>query len=484
MAGDSGGTELESMSVASDDEDDPDLSGSKRKYDGEELLQSLGTLSGKEIQEIIGIAKKRITDRQLSDDKNTADNEGFTLVQNKKHKQNSSKSTSISQNSTPSISTSSNNADYRETIKSTKNINYSPKMNEIINKKYINLFYVNVPPNITTRTQMADVWGIARPSNSDIILKTKKGFLLKSDTSKTVLINTLKVLQKHEKITAFSETSAYTHNNKGRILPEQSYSCVVSSVELEISEATLGEHLNKLGLNFRYCKRIISRSTNLPTRFIRLITGDVKSYEKLLTEGLFFKCRHYAVYTSSPPPPAPLPCNKCLSFEHKSEACKAPLKCLRCGASHSTNKCATNLPPKCNSCGSTEHQAWSFKCPNRPKKPIEGIPNLPVKTLNKKTRQITNQQYKNTRIHAPVTIHDLIVNTYVNKLNKPENVNRQELLDKLRKKFISEFQVETAVTFIGNNWIYILMFDLEVDDLVSPTETTQGSQGVQVRTNV
>lgn len=133
---------------------------------------------------------------------------------------------------------------------------------------------------------------------------------------------------------------------------------------------------------------------------------------------------HYAVYTSAPPPPAPLPCAKCLEFTHKTADCSTPIKCFKCGENHVTSKCKSELPPKCIKCGSTEHQAWAFQCPQRPKQPIEGISNLPVKTLNNKSREITNADKKTSRIHNPLTIHDVIINTYVDELNKPESMNR------------------------------------------------------------
>ena len=200
-----------------------------------------------------------------------------------------------------------------------------------------------------------------------------------------------------------------------------------------------------------------------------------------MNEGFFYKCRHYSVYTSMPPPPAPLPCSKCLAFTHITENCTAPQQCLKCGANHSTTKCTSSQLPKCKSCGSVEHQAWSFKCPNRPTTPIQGLPNIPIRSLNKKSREIVDEYKKDSRIHSPITIHDIIINSYANKLNKPQNTNRQELIDKLRKRFIDEYNVETSVTFVGGNKIYILMFDMDNKNFNSPTEPTTGNINAQVQ---
>lgn len=448
---------------------DEPISAGKRKFNESELMESLKNLTEEQIQQIIGITKKYSTDKSnqtknLSTSEVDKDNQGFTTVVYKHRK----KSPPQKEQAIP---------------QTTVHKNYSDKMREIKNKEYAYLFYINTATSINTRIQMADIWNIARPTNKDVILKTKKGFLLKSDSPKVILVNTLKLLQKHEKILSFVETTAYQTNNKEKTIPKQTYSCVITSLEKEISDDAIAEHLQNSHLEFHYCKRIISRATNQPTHFVRIITFNIGTYETLLTQGLFYKSRHYAVYTSSPPPPAPIPCSKCLKFTHVTVDCTEPVKCSKCGENHTTDKCKTTLLPKCSSCGSEDHQAWSFKCPKRPTRPIEGIPNLPVKTLNRKSSEIQDQAKTETRIHSPVTVHDMIVNTYVNKLNKPKNSNREELIEKLRKKFIIEYRIETSVTFVGNNWIYILMFDMELEDFNSPTEILPGKNNVQVRTS-
>ena len=478
MPGSSDGSDSDGMDVCSDIDSIATGKGAKRKYDQKELLDTINTLSQEEIKEVIGISKKRISDKQFN--KN---------VPTKKPPTNSKKeSTSIASTSTDKnefqqqkIPTTKTNIDNSQ--RNLKHKNYSSIMKEITNKQYANLFYITSDPTINNRLKMADVWESVRPSNKDIILMTKKGFLLKSDTPKVILINTLKSLQKHKKITAFIETSPYKFT-KPTSASSQSFSCVISSVEHDISDTQISEHLSNLKMEHRYCKRIVAKSNDKPTHFIRIITSNISAYEKLLNNGVFYKSRHYAVYPSSPPPPAPLPCSKCLEFTHETMDCKTPTKCQKCGENHSTNRCRSELPPKCNSCGSTEHQAWSFKCPNRPLRPIDGIPNIPVKTLNKKSHEITSELKKNSRIHTPLTIHDIIINTYVNKLNKPKNTNREELIQKLRKRFITEYNIETSITFVSNNRIYILMFDMDLNDFNSPTETVPGINNAQIHASI
>lgn len=353
-----------------------------------------------------------------------------------------------------------------------KHKNFSAKMLEIVNKPYNHLFYINTNQNITNRIQMADIWDKEQPNAKDIIIQTKKGFLLKSNSPKVIITNHLERLKTRQLITNFNETNPNMHKPK-TVQRQESYSAIVSQVELVVQDNNISEHLTQLGIEHRFCKRIIARATGNPTSYIRIITGSINSYEKLLNEGVFYKKRHYPVYASAPPDPTPIPCNKCLQFTHKTEDCNTPIKCKKCGDNHNTNKCTTNLPPKCNACGAEDHQAWAFKCPKRPTKPIEGIPNVTIKSLNKKSQEIKDDKKKNTKIHSKITIHDHIINTYLRKLNKPKNTNREELIQKLKKRFINEFNVDTSIVFTGNRAL-IFMFDLDDPNSISPTEPKQG----------
>lgn len=120
-----------------------------------------------------------------------------------------------------------------------------------------------------------------------------------------------------------------------------------------------------------------------------------------------------------------------------------------------------------------------MKCPKRPTGPIEGIPNAKIKSLNKLLVDIDTNITKSSRIHKALPIHH-IVTTYVNKLNKNENKDRQLLIDKLKKRFVDNFRINTAVVFSGNR-VYILMFDLDNPEF---TTATQPFDGIQVHANV
>lgn len=286
--------------------------------------------------------------------------------------------------------------------------------------------------------------------------------MLKTNTSKESIVHTLNKMVEIGKIEKYAESSPNTTHTK-TISTDTSYSVIIDSVEHEIEDHSISEYLNKCKLNHRYCKRIISSTTNKPTTLIRIITSSQDTSTTLLSEGLFFKYRHYPVYPSRPSPPSPKPCSRCLSFEHTTENCNTPVKCFKCAGNHPSNKYSSTLPPKCSSCQAEDHQAWSHKCPNRPKSTIQGIPNIQIKPLNKKSHEVSAERKKNSRIHQPITLHDTIINTYVNELNNPANTNREELLVQLRKKFIYNYRVETTAVFTGNK-VYILIFDMELQD--------------------
>ena len=162
-------------------------------------------------------------------------------------------------------------------------------------------------------------------------------------------------------------------------------------------------------------------------------------FPKTDERGWFFLNKHYPTYPSSPAEPAPLPCSQCQKFTHASEKSPNDITCEKCNGAHKTISCSTDLQTKGLACKAMEHAAWSFKCPLRPKKTIDGIPNIPIKSINKKTAQIDQSTTKNSAIHAAISIHDHIINTYINQINKLKNSNREELLAKLKKRFIKEF---------------------------------------------
>lgn len=371
------------------------------------------------------------------------------------------------------------NAAPTKTIKNVptkKSTNFSNKMKEVMQQKHKHLFYL-ASTTIINRLQMSDNWEKAAGPNTDIIIKTSKGFLLKTNSDKHTILAHINNLKEQNLICSFTETQEKNTTPRNNSFTS-TYSAVIASVEQEIEDEVISSHLKSLNIEHRYCKRIISKATNKPCNFVRIITGCIASFEKLLSHGLFYKNRHYPIYASNPPPPTPMPCTKCLQFNHTTDNCQIPTTCAKCKGNHRTEKCTTQLPPKCLACGSEEHAAWSFKCPKRPTKPIEGIPNTQIKAMNKRSDNVDVAIKNNSRVHSPLTIHDLIINTYLNKLNKPKNINREELLTKLRKRFNVEFNIDTTAVF-SHNRVYILMFDMQNPEQPSPTQPLNGIQNEQ-----
>lgn len=351
------------------------------------------------------------------------------------------------------------------------NIIRSSPSNSNINP-YKSLFFINTT-QIKSRVEMAKHWGRMSPQSTDIILQTSKGFLLKSNTPKEQLITILDGLKMAKHIDNFSETTAYT-TDRTKITPPETFAAVITQVDFEIDDQTISEALNNNNITHRFCKRITSRATSKPTTLIRIITGNAEAFRKLMSEGVFLLNKHFRASPSTPPTPVPQPCTKCTQFTHTTENCPNELLCSKCSGNHRTERCTSNLPLKCTSCNAVDHVAWSIKCPHHPRKPIEGIPNAQIKPLNKKSREINNIITNNNRIHASITMHDYIINTYSRKINNPTTINREELILALKKRFIKEFNIETTVAFSGN-WMYILMIDLENPGAPSPTEPTKGA---------
>lgn len=71
-----------------------------------------------------------------------------------------------------------------------------------------------------------------------------------------------------------------------------------------------------------------------------------------------------------------------------------------------------------------------------------------------------------------------MINTYLRKLNKPKNTNREELLIKLRRRFINQYNIDTITVFSGNR-VYIMMFDIEDPEEPTPTEPVDQSRQIQ-----
>lgn len=83
-------------------------------------------------------------------------------------------------------------------------------------------------------------------------------------------------------------------------------------------------------------------------------------------------------------------------------------------------------------------------------------------------------------LHSSIPLHDVIINTYVSKINNPKSANREELLKKLNQKLIAEHIVDTTVVFSGSR-MYVLLFDLNIANSSAATQTNDEPVWKQVK---
>ncbi|XP_048523560.1 uncharacterized protein LOC109543862 isoform X1 [Dendroctonus ponderosae] len=236
-----------------------------------------------------------------------------------------------------------------------------------------------------------------------------------------------------------------------------SYLVVATGVDLEISDEMFLQQLREQNFTIRFCKRIISRQRDRPTLMVRLITGDVNTYERLMGErSVHFLGRVFKITESKPPTPIPAPCGRCGLFNHRREDCRETIKCGRCQGPHPTISCESPLPVKCAACNAEDHAAWSLRCPKRPTVPIEGIPTVKIKCLNKRAAEMSILITAQGRVHSPITTtHDYIINKYKHQLNKTTNTNREELLKEMGKQFDDDFNIDTSWSFLALIYTYL-----------------------------
>lgn len=200
--------------------------------------------------------------------------------------------------SSPLLTTSSsksNNTPHKHV-----SLNSSDRNKELSRKSFANYFYLK--SDISNRIELAVHWNTARGINTDVIIKTTQGFLLKSNSSKGELLRTLKELQNKNIINEHKVTQS--NFTLPKPTPPATFAAVIATVEQDIDNDTMSNHLTNNNIIHRYCKRITSRATNKPTTLIRVITGCEKSFQKLMNEGVFMYNKHYPVKISPPPPPA------------------------------------------------------------------------------------------------------------------------------------------------------------------------------------
>ncbi|KAG8236222.1 hypothetical protein J437_LFUL016620 [Ladona fulva] len=115
---------------------------------------------------------------------------------------------------------------------------------------------------------------------------------------------------------------------------DPTFTAVIKGIPLDIAEEEVEQELQETGIKFNRCRRIISRATNSPTSFFRIISSHQPSIAKLL----------------------------------RAVECRAPQQC-------------------CANCGSTSHPTTDWTCPRRP-----AAPNSQATTISLQVSPAPEQQ--------------------------------------------------------------------------------------------
>ncbi|KAH1021731.1 hypothetical protein HUJ04_011215 [Dendroctonus ponderosae] len=228
----------------------------------------------------------------------------------------------------------------------------------------------------------------------------KNNFIIKTNDefNKT---EALELLKHQEVVTSFkmqlnaSNPPIITNVNRS-VRP--SFSVVTTGVDLNIIDVMFRNCIKKIHPQIRFCKRIISGQRGTPTLMMRLITGDHATYESLMTDDL--------------------------PYSGKQTTCTHPCTLQ------------SPLPAKCVTCNSDDHAAWSMKCPKRPTAPIEGIPNVKVKCLNKRTAEVSGSMDSKTKYYTlreKALLVQLVKENEVIENKKTDSVSTQEKNDAWKK---------------------------------------------------
>jgi hypothetical protein len=112
--------------------------------------------------------------------------------------------------------------------------NQSAKMRQISQKQFTNNIQFSTQMPIS-RIEMADHWEQFNVNSNDVLILTKNGFILKSDTDINILTNNLKELQNKNIINSVSiKSPTLIQTNIDKDKQENSFSAIIASVEKEI----------------------------------------------------------------------------------------------------------------------------------------------------------------------------------------------------------------------------------------------------------
>ncbi|GLV46065.1 hypothetical protein CBL_05151 [Carabus blaptoides fortunei] len=214
------------------------------------------------------------------------------------------------------------------------------------------------------------------------VISTRNGnILIKStDNRAAIKLQVLKQIIGNNDIRIEPEDQRQTQSNHQP--PRQpSFSCVIKGVDLDVTKEDIQQHLVQQDLPFKAVWRIRSRLTNKDTRLVRVVTTNQHTLDDLLSHGITIFYRHHWVEPSHAPKPQPLQCMRCQRF-HEPGECRQQPRCSHCAKPHNIRQCDVKAnPAKCANC-TEDHPASSYKCPVRPKEPINAAATAPLKCVD------------------------------------------------------------------------------------------------------
>lgn len=136
----------------------------------------------------------------------------------------------------------------------------------------------------------------------------------------------------------------------------------VKNVDIEIPESRITEALKDVGLDAIDVVRLTNKTTNVPTKTIKITFNDPQNRNTFVQTGLQVDCMHFTAEPATQNS-KPVQCYICLKLNHIAKYCKTKQQvCARCGNNHRIDQCTVaSDAAKCYNCKGN-HLATSNDC--------------------------------------------------------------------------------------------------------------------------
>jgi hypothetical protein len=251
----------------------------------------------------------------------------------------------------------------------TNNIPLNNKFNALNSEENLNDENMDTSPNNPPpkNNKIDPIWIIKeQPQNwRDIIKKLKTELNIKIELVDSG--NFIKIyadnLDNFKKILNFVKiNNIMAFNNNPKL--ERPLKIVVCGIPSDIPCSEVHADLTERGFQVNKCVQLRNYVTKkFYNKFLCHLAPNPKNNEIYnITELLGFQCNVEAYIFKGTKQ-----CYRCLNFNHSSENCSIPYRCLKCGENHETKACPKpkTTPPKCANCDGN-HLANNNSCPANP----------------------------------------------------------------------------------------------------------------------